>query len=273
MVSQNQTLNTLASVFQAVTLPVDQIESQFRSMIFKALSPADVPGHIPMAQGEPAAEETEKVVEDEVTTETVPEPLEITDEDMAAAQSGEPSKKPSPSKDSALARALRDIFGMEIGTTTIDGKSWSKIIVQPRLEIGKFKLGLYLPVLYVDNFFDSTQWYEPQGNNEWSFGTDQDSNTSDIFLDILKDTMLKIRYIEYGDPGWDPFYLKVGNLNNMSIGHGAIMNNYANDGEFPAIRKTGLNMGFDLGVFGMELVGDNLADPSMTGSSLFINPI
>jgi len=94
----------------------------------------------------------------------------------------------------------------------------------------------------------------------------------DIILDILKDTMLKLKYVEYGDQGWDPFYLKVGNLNNMSIGHGAIMNGFANDTDFPAIRKIGLNTGFDLGVFGMELVGDNLADPSIVGGRLFINP-
>lgn len=276
MVSQNQTINTMADVFTAITLPLSQIESQFQSMIFKALSPADVPGHIPLLPDENPPEETEEPEaeedEPEESTVTAPEAAELSEEDMAAAQEDKPSEKKSSSSDSALARALRDIFGMEIGTTTIDGTTYAKVIVQPKIEIGKFKMGLYLPVVYVNNMFDASQWYKPQGNDEWSFGTDQSGVATDILLDILKDTMLKIRYIEYGDQGWDPFYLKVGNLNNMSIGHGAIMNNYANDGEFPAIRKIGLNMGFDLGIFGMEMVGDNLADPSIVGGRLYINP-
>lgn len=269
MAGANQTVNTLADVFSAVSLPADQVGSLFRSMGFKALSPADVPGHTPLADSqEPAAHSTE---EDQNDGSAV-EPVEtITEEDMAAAQEGKKEDK-KPEKESKLASILGDIFGLEIGTTTIDGHTYSKVIVQPRIEAGKFKLGLYLPVIYVDNMFDSAQWYHPGGNDEWSFGTDQNGDLQNVLLDILKDTMLKIRYVEYGNQGWDPFYLKVGNLNDMSIGHGAIMSEFANDADFPAIRKIGLNMGFDLGVLGMEFVGDNLADPSIMGGRLFLNP-
>ena len=271
MVSQNQSLNTLSDVFEAIAVPLEQIDTLFRAMAFEALSPADVPGHIPLAEGEAPVEETAEEDEEENADETE-EPAELTEEDLNEAQSSESQSPSAATGDSALARVLRDIFGMEIGTTTIDGNTYSKVIIQPTIDIGKFKMGLYLPVVYIDNMFDPGQYYKPHGNDEWSFGTDQGNDAAEVLLDIIKDTMLKIRYIEYGDQGWDPFYLKVGNLNNMSIGHGAIMNNYANDGEFPAIRKIGLNTGFDLGVFGMEFVGDNLADLSITGGRLFVNP-
>jgi FecR protein len=269
MVSQNQTVNTLAGVMQAIELPLEQVNSLFRSMEFTALSPTDVPGHTPLPPGETAEESAEET--EEKSTVAVPETAELTEADMEAAQSG--SSRSDSKGDSKLAGILRDIFGMEIGTTTINGDTYSKVIIQPTINLGKFKLGLYLPVIYVDNLFDPSEYYKPQGNDEWSFGTDQSGNLQDVMLDILKDTMLKIKYVEYGDQGWDPFYLKIGNLNNMSIGHGTIMNNYANDGEFPAIRKVGLNTGFVLGKFGMELVGDNLADPSIFGSRLSLNPL
>ncbi len=270
-ISKNQSVDTLADVFRAVNVPLEQVESLFRSMDFKALNPADIPGHIPMADNQETDESAEKPA-DESSSETAEIPL-LTDEDMADAQSGTPSDSKPDNMDSPIAKILRDIFGMEIGTTTIDGKTWSKVILQPTINTGKLKIGLYLPVIYVDNMFDSAQWYEPQGNNEWSFGTDQNKDdVPEIILDIIKDLMLKIKFIEYGDQGWDKFYLKVGNLNNMSIGHGTIMDNYANDSEFPAIRKVGLNIGFDLGAFGMEFVGDNLADLSITGGRLFVSP-
>jgi len=281
MVSQNQIVDTLSSVMQAVELPMEQVNSLFQSMGFKALSPSDVPGHTPLPPGEEAvAEETTDVPEEESADETKEEStvttgdqVELTEADLEEAKKSDSPDAGTTRKDSKLAGILRDIFGMEIGTTTINGDTFSKLIIQPTIESGKFKMGLYLPIIYVDNLFDSSEFYRPQGNDEWSFGTDQNGNLQDVMLDILKDTMLKIKFVEYGNQGWDPFYIKVGNLNNMSIGHGTIMNNYANDSEFPAIRKVGLNTGFTVGKFGMEFVGDNLADLSITGTRLFINPI
>ncbi|MBI9098215.1 MAG: FecR domain-containing protein [Spirochaetaceae bacterium] len=276
MVSQNQSVDTLAAVFEAVTLPQELVDTLFRSMAFSALSPAMVPGHSPLAQEQTAEEPEEEEVVDSGETESPispPEPIELTEDDMKNAQEAKPASSDQSRKESRLAAVLRDIFEMEIGTTTINGNTFSKVIIQPEIKIGRFKMGLYLPVIYVDNLFDPDQYYRPAGNNEWSFGTDQNSEAKEILLDILRDTMLKIRYIEYGDQGWDPFYLKVGNLNNMSIGHGAIMNNYANDSEFPAIRKIGLNTGFSAGKFGMEFVSDDLSDPSILGSRIYINPI
>lgn len=269
MASVNQKVDTLAQVMQAVDLPLEQVNSLFRTMDFTALSPSDVPGHSPLPQGEKKAELPVK----EKKTDVVNETEQLTETDMKEAQESNLPPSEVSRKNSPLVEVLRNIFGMEIGTTTIEGQTYSKVIVQPNIEIGKLKLGLYLPVIYMDNLFNPSDYYKPQKNNEWSFGTDQNGNTGDVVLDILKDTMLKIRYLEYGDQAWDSFYIKVGNLNNMSIGHGTIMNNYANDGDFPAIRKIGLNTGFSTGIFGMEFVSDNLAEPSIAGTRLFLNPI
>lgn len=262
MVSQNQTVNTLDSVMQAVGLPQEQINALFRSMSFTALSPADVPGHSPLPPGEEGDEGPDAPVET----------AKVTEVEMEDATQNDALRQETQRKDSKLAGILRNFFAVDIGTTTIDGNTYSKVIIQPTIDLGKFKMGFYLPVIYVDNLLDPTQYYKPRDNDEWSFGTDQPGNFEDVALDILRDIMLKIKYIEYGDQGWDPFYLKVGNLNNMSIGHGTIMNNYANDTEFPAIRKVGINTGFNLGKIGMEFVSDDLAAPSIAGTRLSVNP-
>lgn len=272
LATANQSVNTLARTLQAVDLPLEQINSLFQSMSFKGISPADVPGHTPLPPGEEeTVAEVEEAPAEDSQVEAAPAPT-VSPEEMTAAQEGEDQGDREPS-DSKLASVLRDVFGMEIGTTTIDGNTYSKVILQPTIDAGKLRLGLYLPIIYTDNMFDSSQWYKPEGNDEWSFGTDQDGNLQYVMLDVLKDTMLKIKFLEYGAQGWDPFYVKVGNLNNMSIGHGAIMNNYANDTDFPAIRKVGLNAGFDFGLPGLELVGDNLADPSIVGGRIYFNPL
>ncbi len=231
--SANRTVNTGSEVLQVLELPSDEVNLMFRNMNFKKISLG-----------------------------VIAETPVMSDEIIAVVRE-EPFSKPGELYESKLASMVRNIFGMEIGTMTIGGKSYAKVVVQPVLELEKLRMGLYLPVIYADSITDPS---------EWSFGTDQNGDPQDILLDILKDTMLKIRFLEYGRKGVDPFYITLGRLNNMSIGQGSIMNDYANDSEFPVIREVGLNTDFDLGVLGMELIGDNLADPSIVAGRLYINP-
>ena len=61
--------------------------------------------------------------------------------------------------------------GHGIGSVTIDGTSYSKVVLAPEVRIGRLKLGLYLPVIYNGDLFNPSTWYEPGGNNEWDFGS------------------------------------------------------------------------------------------------------
>jgi len=45
--------------------------------------------------------------------------------------------------------------------------------------------------------FNSSDWYHPGGNDEWSFGRDQTGLTDQV-ADFARDLLLKIRYVEYG---------------------------------------------------------------------------
>lgn len=73
--------------------------------------------------------------------------------------------------------------------------------------------------------------------------------------------------------GADPFYLKLGNLKTMSLGHGTVMKNFANDQDFPAVRKIGLNAGLKLGPLAIEGMADNVAKPTVVGGRLALDLI
>ena len=163
---------------------------------------------------------------------------------------------------------------MEIGSVTIDSTSYSKVVLAPEVRIGRLKLGLYLPVIYKDDLFTPSSWYQPGGNNEWDFGAQYwDTNTYAAIMDVAADLILKIKYLEYGQPLEDPFFVKVGNLHDLTIGHGLIMRNYRNDGDFPSIRRTGVNTGIDFGRFGFEALANDLPLPEIVGARLYFRPI
>ncbi len=250
--------DAFAEVFQAMAASAEQMNDLVKDVLFEQLDPAVVPGH-----GTP-----KKVVEEEEKKEETEE--KTTDsEDTAKEEAKELSEEEI--AESALMSAISNILGLEIGTVTIDGETYSKAIIQPTFNIGKLKLSLYLPVVYQTDLFDPDDWYHPEGNNEWSFGADQDE-IEDIAMDILSDLFLKIRYIEWGEQR-DPFFFKVGNLSNMTLGHGILMKDFANDADFPSIRRVGLNLGVDNGGFGFETVVNDLADPEIFGTRLYFRPI
>ncbi len=256
--SAGQFADTFAAAFQAVTVSPEQIASFFEGInefVGENMNADAVPGNEP---AEEAAEAT-------------PAGTPVAEAPAAAAEAAKAPAGPSPFD--PIMDYLRKVLGMEIGTITVEGKTYSKAVLQPHFTLGKLKLGLYLPIIYESNMFDPEDWYHPKGNDEWSFGTDYDFDADPVAYveDILSDTFLKIRYLEWGEQR-DKFYLKIGNLNNMTIGHGLLMRNYANDADFPAIRRIGVNTGLDLGGFGMEAVVNDLAEPEIIGGRIYFRP-
>jgi hypothetical protein len=185
-----------------------------------------------------------------------------------------PTTPPPPKKNTGLDNlmtALHDILGMEIGSVNIGGTTYQMVTLEPTFKIGSFKAALYLPVVYTGDMFNPADWYRPRGNNEWSFGTDQ-TDTLPIVEDVLTDLLLKIKYVEWGQQR-DPFFFKVGNLEDITIGHGLIMRNFANDADFPSIRRVGVNLGLDFGGFGFEAMVDDAANPDIFGGRIYFRPI
>ncbi|MEW5817552.1 MAG: FecR family protein [Spirochaetota bacterium] len=239
--------------FEPIQLPIEELKSLFQEMDFKKLNPLDVPGYPPpaAAKEEPAAE--------------APAP--------AQPEAPPPEPKKEVKKEGPFDKFLKNLgkyFGMEMGTLTVENETYAKAILQPHFNIGKLKLSLYLPIIYQSNLFDPKDWYHPKGNDEWSFGTDKTGALA-IVSDLLSDLALKIRYIQWGEQR-DPFFFKVGNLNNMTLGHGILMYYYANDKDFPAIRRIGINLGMDFKAIGFEAVVNDLADLQIMGGRFYFRP-
>jgi len=169
---------------------------------------------------------------------------------------------------------LTEALGVDIGTIGIDGTTYSKLVAQPTFELGKLSAGLYLPIIYNGDLFSRSDWFRPKGQDEWSFGFDIGYRADPLaaILDLVRDVALKIKFIEWGDQR-DPFFFKVGNLDTLTLGHGLLMRNYANNIEFPAVRRIGFNLGIDFGGFGFEALTNDLAAPELFGARMYVRPV
>ncbi len=234
------------------------------------------------AREEILAEITEDQIEpepEEAEPEEAAEPVAPAPDEVVTVTPPAPTAEPDPGIEPGegpvdqFMASLAETLGLEIGTISLEGVTYSKLIVQPTFQIGRLRAGLYLPVIYSGNLFDMDDWYRPRGNNEWSFGTDQDWNEEPLVAlsDLFADLALKIRFIEWGSMR-DPFFFKVGNLSTLQLGHGLLMRNYANDTDFPAVRRIGFNLGIDFGRAGFEVIANDLANPEIFGTRLYARP-
>ncbi len=254
-----QAANAMAAQFASFQPPSDLIGDLERGMDFVKLRIEEVPGYVEELLEEAAEEEP---AEGEKVAELLEE-----------KEKKEPEAK---AKTPKWLETLMKFLGMELGTTTIyddeEGKqvTWAKAIIQPKFAFGKLKVALYLPIIYKEDMFSVSDWYRPEDNNEWSFGRDQ-GEWDEIALDALNDLILKIRYVQWAD-NRAPFFFKVGNLDNFTVGHGSIMRNYANDLNFPAERKVGLNLGVNREKGGVELMVNDAAAPEIFGGRVHFRP-
>jgi hypothetical protein len=253
-VEAGRAADALAAEFQAYLPPPEVINTLQEGMEFVRLRLEEVPGYL--------KEAAEAAKEEAAVAEAPPE--EAPEQPPARAETPEWLVK------------MMSFLGMEIGTVTIadpatgSTKTWAEAIIQPKFALGKVRVALYLPIIYNSDIFDPNDWYHPAGNDEWSFGTDQ-ATWQEATLDALNDLVLKIRYVEYGDLR-DPFFFKLGNLNDITMGHGSIVRDYANDTNFPAERKVGLNLGLNMEKGGMEAMIDDAAYPRVFGLRGYVRP-
>lgn len=244
-VATGQFANTFDEVFQAAAVDAARLAELFSDVDFVKLDPKDVTAQ-------------------EIAPTTQEAPVETTPAEETA--------KSEAAADSPMMEMLKKLFGLEVGSISIQGTTYSKAVLSPVIAFDSFKLGLYLPIIYTTDMFNPQDWYRPEGNDEWSFGTDK-TGIWDKTADAAQDLALKIKYLEWGVQGADPFYVKIGNLKTMSLGHGTIMRNFANDQDFPSVRKIGLNAGVKFGAVALEGMADDLAKASVVGGRIAVDLI
>lgn len=151
-----------------------------------------------------------------------------------------------PSGDEAAEEEGGGLFGDNLamdaafGAVTIDGKLYNQLALRPDISFGKFGMGLDL-ILYIDQDGNilTEQWTKP------------------------KNLLDKILYVRWAQPG-DPFFFRVGTLDNVTLGYGLFMSGYSNMMEYPSIRKTGAHVGVKIGPVGVETMVANFKEITNT---------
>jgi hypothetical protein len=98
----------------------------------------------------------------------------------------------------------------------------------------------------------------------------QDSVIRQEDWDEYSDFFKILRYFQYGFPR-DPYYVRVGELAGVSLGHGTIVSNYYNVVDVNHY-KMGVRATVDVGYGGAELLLDHIAPPNIMGLRGFVRP-
>lgn len=136
----------------------------------------------------------------------------------------------------------------------------------PDFAIGKFGIGLDLSFHYRFTGGDG---------GEFDFREEDWIPTEEVsFLELY---LPRFRYVRWGQRG-DSLYIKLGSIDDATLGNGFIMGNYANTLFLPELRIFGMNFDIDGELFDFPYVGfqsfiGNLANPDIIGARLFVRPL
>jgi hypothetical protein len=150
-------------------------------------------------------------------------------------------------------------FGL--GFNRIPGEgNYVKTIVNTEFDIGPVGLGLSLPL--------NLLVYPEAGKNrgDLAYSGVVRKRDWDEPLDYFK----FVRFIRYGHKR-DPVYLLAGQLWGASIGHGTLVNRYANSLN---LDHTKLGVAFDVNTtfFGFETMTDSIGDPALLAGRAYVRP-
>jgi hypothetical protein len=85
------------------------------------------------------------------------------------------------------------------------------------------------------------------------------------------DALRWINYIRIGHPGED-LYARIGGMNNVTLGHGKIVDNYSNNSSYDN-RRVGLTGRIDMGLFGADaFTSDVLVNKGLVAGRGFVRP-
>jgi len=123
-----------------------------------------------------------------------------------------------------------------IGMVVINGKVYQQFGLRPDIPLGKFGVGL-----------------------DFTFRLDENGVFKDNEWDDGRDYLEKIYYLRYGLPG-DPFYLRVGALDNVTLGYGLIMRRYCNTIQYPEVKRIGAYSEGEASSIGWQATINNLGE-------------
>ncbi|HDR04833.1 MAG TPA: hypothetical protein ENN84_06255 [Candidatus Marinimicrobia bacterium] len=120
-------------------------------------------------------------------------------------------------------------LGVGVGSATIDGKIYNQVALRPSFNIGKIGVGLDM-AFYIDQ--------------EGKIRKDDWDNPAAI-LD-------KIYFLSWGKKNQDPFYIRVGGLENVTISNGIAVSGYTNMLDYPDVKRMGTEFSLQTKKYGLE---------------------
>ncbi len=143
-----------------------------------------------------------------------------------------------------------------LGFREIGDEYYGSLSFRPDLNLGKIGLGLSIGINFNQNGLRTDDWQE---KGQFSFA---------------KTVASIIRYVRWGRLG-DPFYLRLGELDNVIVGNGLIMDGYRNlsSEEIKAdLRRLGVEIGGDIGIVGAHLLVNNALNPEVFSLRPYVRP-
>jgi len=150
--------------------------------------------------------------------------------------------------------------------TLLTPVSYQMLRLQPDFSYGKFGIGLDVAFHYrftseAENNFDFR-------DEDWEITDDR--SFAEVYLPLF-------RYIRWGEKG-DDLFIKLGSVDDATLGNGFIMSNYANTNFLPEQRIFGLSFDLDGRLFnfpylGIESFTANLAKFDVFGTRLYTRPL
>jgi len=135
------------------------------------------------------------------------------------------------------------------GAVSIDGKTYYMMSVLFELTVGKFGAGFDVRLLWNDDGIKEDEWKDWQRSVQNMF-----------------------KYIRYGLKG-DPLYVKLGVLDDSSLGHGFLVRRYSNIGMDIYKRTFGLELDIKQDGFGLEGLTNNVMKGRLFAGRLYYDLI
>jgi hypothetical protein len=164
--------------------------------------------------------------------------------------------------------------GISLGTDVLtdaagNPETWNSLGFKPDLSIGPFGVGFDFTLRF-KLMPDPDTAFEPYPG-DWVPDYEDSGKT---FFDLY---LPKIMYVRYGQRG-DPLFVKLGSIDDLTLGNGFLVGNYSNTRFLPELRIFGLNVGLDGQLFnfpfvGVEALTGNLARFDVFGTRLFVRPL
>lgn len=137
------------------------------------------------------------------------------------------------------------------GLTVIDGDPYWRVDLRPDLNFGRLGVGLKGVLLIgTPENEDATKLLTEDGEEWDSFGS----------------YLRSVRYVRWAYPR-SPFYALYGELFDVSIGHGMLMEGYSN------LDRRGARVNVNRRVWGLETVVNNIDAPELFGARAYIRPL